>query len=269
MVFISKEAPKQTHDRLLKVVAQATIKVLDNSYAWREIPLESFPSEFSSESLAFVRDEEVWSQLVPSDDPDEELFKIFCFHFPSDVDNSGFVGWLATHLKRQFGTGVFVTCGQNLARGGIFDYLGCPLSLADVVNLELLKLVERGNQLLSQRQETPSPRALSLDGRKFNVTETAADGVVDSKTVFDFHQEGDLVWAEYAGGPIRKGCLVGTLKGNLLRFRYAQLQDNNTLDGGTSECSIEQADTGELKIVESFSWESRDGSGKNVFTEIV
>ncbi|WP_436025877.1 DUF6196 family protein [Trinickia sp. LjRoot230] len=27
--------------------------------------------------------------------------------------STSFVGWLATHLKNRFGTGVFVTCGQN------------------------------------------------------------------------------------------------------------------------------------------------------------
>ena len=32
-------------------------------------------------------------------------------------------------LKRELGTGVLVVCGQNSARGGIFDYWGVPLGL--------------------------------------------------------------------------------------------------------------------------------------------
>jgi hypothetical protein len=71
----------------------------------------------------------VWSQLVPCDDPAEELFGLFRFHFPAGVDNSGFVGWLASLLKERFGTGVFVTCGQNKDEGGIYDYWGCPFDL--------------------------------------------------------------------------------------------------------------------------------------------
>lgn len=29
------------------------------------------------------------------------------------------------------GTGVFVICGQNAARGGIYDYWGCPVELRE------------------------------------------------------------------------------------------------------------------------------------------
>lgn len=55
--------------------------------------------------------------------------RLLSFHFPSELDNSGFVGWLAGLLKRELGTGVFVVCGQNSRRGGIYDYWGCPAQL--------------------------------------------------------------------------------------------------------------------------------------------
>jgi hypothetical protein len=48
---------------------------------------------------------------------------------PAGMDNSGFVGWLATEFKRRLGTGVFVVCGQNRDRGGIYDYWGCPVQV--------------------------------------------------------------------------------------------------------------------------------------------
>lgn len=89
-----------------------------------------------------MRDDEVWSQLVPSTDPRQERFGLFRFHFSAGADNSGFVGWLASHLKRRFGTGVFVTCGQNQANGGIFDYWGVPETLAEPVFAELRQLVQ-------------------------------------------------------------------------------------------------------------------------------
>jgi len=58
------------------------------------------------------------------------------------LDNSGFVGWLATHMKRSLGTGVFVVCGQNSARGGIFDYWGCPYAIRDSFFREIEGLIE-------------------------------------------------------------------------------------------------------------------------------
>ena len=54
---------------------------------------------------------------------------MFSFHFPDGLDNSGFVGWLAGALKDRLGTGVFVVCGSDAARGGVYDYWGCPVAL--------------------------------------------------------------------------------------------------------------------------------------------
>ena len=72
-----------------------------------------------------MRDDKVWSQLVPCADQERELYTVFRFHFPNGLDNSGFVGWLASHLKARLGTGVFVICGQNSARRH-FRLLGLP-----------------------------------------------------------------------------------------------------------------------------------------------
>ncbi|MFD3699157.1 DUF6196 family protein [Streptomyces sp. NPDC058646] len=47
------------------------------------------------------------------------------------MDHSGFVGRPATHLKAEPGTGVFVVCGSNRTRGGIYDHRGRPIDLLD------------------------------------------------------------------------------------------------------------------------------------------
>jgi len=70
---------------------------------------------------------------------------IFGFHFTPGLDNSGFVGWLAAHLKARLGTGVLVVCGQNSQRGGIFDYWGAPLSVSAKVIAEIRRLRACGN----------------------------------------------------------------------------------------------------------------------------
>ena len=140
---ISFETLQQMQERLLKVIATAQMKVFDETYAFEEFPALDFPHRLSSKALAFVRDEQVWSQLVPSNDSTRELFWIFCFHFPAGLDNSGFVGWLASHLKQKLGTGVFVVCGQNSNWGGIFDYWGCPLQIGHQV-LEEVNCLRQG-----------------------------------------------------------------------------------------------------------------------------
>ncbi|WP_428025828.1 DUF6196 family protein [Arcobacter sp.] len=144
MVHISHETLEQIEKRLLKVIAQSEIKIYEGTYVFDEFPLSNFPANVDQNALALVRDSEVWSQLVPSIDKSKELFVIFSFHFDGCSDNSGFVGWLANHLKRNLGTGVFVTCGQNTNRGGIFDYWGCPAELYEDVTKELEELISKG-----------------------------------------------------------------------------------------------------------------------------
>jgi hypothetical protein len=130
---ISQENPEQTNTRLLRVMAQAECKAQHRAFAFIETPVGAFPEQRLTDALAFVRDEQVWSALVPSDDASRERFFVFSFHFPPGVDNSGFVGWLASHLKQQLGTGVMVVCGSNAQRGGIFDHWGAPLALRSSV----------------------------------------------------------------------------------------------------------------------------------------
>ena len=92
-MYISKETPEQTEKRLLSVLAQAACKVFDGSYTFVEFPLNGLNGNAKDTALALVRDEEVWSQLIPSQDASKEVFKIIRFHFPPGLDNSGFVGW--------------------------------------------------------------------------------------------------------------------------------------------------------------------------------
>lgn len=139
-MYISQETPEETHKRLLKVFSRSELIFLPGEYAFVECGANNFPHNFESTALAFVRDSEVWSALVPSTDVQAERFTVFRFHFPGGLDNSGFVGWLAAHLKRSVGTGVFVVCGQNSKRGGIFDYWGVPMEIADKVIAEFKSL---------------------------------------------------------------------------------------------------------------------------------
>ncbi|TDE37713.1 DUF6196 family protein [Actinomadura sp. 6K520] len=147
MVSVSVETAEQTEARLRDVIAQADVIVHDGAWCFEEFPAAQAP-ELTADTLAVIRDEESWSRLVPHvhGHSGAERFGVFSFHFPADQDNSGFVGWLATHLKAQLGTGVFVICGSNQARGGIYDYWGCPIDMLDeaVAVVEALRIRRPG-----------------------------------------------------------------------------------------------------------------------------
>ncbi len=116
-------------------MAHARADVLPGDYTFAEFPVAEFPAHLASlagGALALVRDEAVWSALLPASTQTraEDRYAVVCFHFAAGIPNSGFVGWLATEFKRELGTGVFVVCGHNAADGGVFDYWGIPRSVA-------------------------------------------------------------------------------------------------------------------------------------------
>ena len=130
MVSISHEKRQQTDARLRGVLAQAELERLPGAWCFSE---EQGDREATLDPLALaaIRDGEVLSQLVPAAATSGERFCVLSFHFPPGQDNSGFVGWLAGELKHALGAGVFVICGSNRARGGIYDYWGVPEALGD------------------------------------------------------------------------------------------------------------------------------------------
>ncbi len=106
-----------------------------------------------------------------------------------------------------------------------------------------------------------------LDGLRMNVVETAPNGVVGADTIFQFHQTGNDVWAEYSGGGVVRGYLVGRMDGHSLEFRYCQLERGGTVAGGHSRCEVENSE-GTIRLVEHFQWASREGGGTNVFRQL-
>lgn len=56
---------------------------------------------------------------------------------------------------------------------------------------------------------------ICYDGRRFIPKMNSENGKVNEQTIFTYHQKGKLLWAEYSGGNIFKGFLIGTVSINL------------------------------------------------------
>lgn len=124
----------------------------------------------------------------------------------------------------------------------------------------------------SAADNSPESRRLaadsSLEGRRFAAVAATGDGDVDAATLFDYHQEGTVVWATYAGGEVRLGHLVGTRSGGTLEFRYAHLTTGGDTASGHCVSRIEALPDGRLRLHETWQWESRDGAGTSVVEEV-
>ena len=108
----------------------------------------------------------------------------------------------------------------------------------------------------------------NLHNLRMNAVETDENGVIDERTIFEFRQEGRSVHAEYSGGRIERGFLVGVIAGSSFEFRYCQLEAGGVLNGGESKCELRITEDSKVQIVEHFEWASRPGGGRNVIQEV-
>jgi hypothetical protein len=109
---------------------------------------------------------------------------------------------------------------------------------------------------------------ISLEGRVFSGVENSATGEVGQSTTFTYHQDGEVIWAEYAGGAVVRGYLVGTRQAGKLNFRYAHLATNMETSTGVCESVIEVLDDGRVRFHESWAWESRPETGNSIVEEL-
>ncbi len=107
----------------------------------------------------------------------------------------------------------------------------------------------------------------SLDGRTFAASALTGPGDVDDRTLFRYRQDGEVVWADYAGGSVVRGHLVGLRRGDRLDFRYVHLDTAGGTATGHCESVVERM-SDRLRLHEQWRWESREGSGTSVLDEI-
>jgi hypothetical protein len=108
-----------------------------------------------------------------------------------------------------------------------------------------------------------------LQGRRFRVAATDANGVVSGDTVLTFGHGPDGVSARYSGGPIVEGHLLGAFDGPAsLHFCYVQIDRDGRVDAGRSTATIDRLPDDRFRITERFAWFTRPGTGINLFEEV-
>src|SRR6266536_4757375 len=102
MVTVSHERAVESERRLQAVLCAAEVEHLVGTWCFRR-----FSGDIPAGALATVRDADGWCALTPaSGRGTDERFALTVTTFDSVIENSGFVGWLATTIKRRVGSGV-------------------------------------------------------------------------------------------------------------------------------------------------------------------
>lgn len=111
---------------------------------------------------------------------------------------------------------------------------------------------------------------ISYDGRRFTSVSNSANGEVSTATVFEYRQDGRLVWATYGGGAIVFGTLIAKADElDHLDMRYQHLNTAGELMTGRCHSTPEVLPDGRLRLHEQWQWTSGDGSaGTSVIEEL-
>ena len=121
---------------------------------------------------------------------------------------------------------------------------------------------EKGRTLFEEREEP-----FSVDGRFFTAVENSESGEVSDQTIFCYHQKGNMIWAEYSGGSVAKGFLVGTMDENRgLHFTYQHLNNAGELKAGACD-SKPREENGKLRFYEQWQWTTGE-AGTSIIEEI-
>ena len=126
----------------------------------------------------------------------------------------------------------------------------------------LKKAYELGKTLFDKKEEE-----FSLEDKFFTAIENSESGEVSGDTVFSYHQKGNAIWAEYSGGSIVKGFLLGTMDENHnLHFTYQHINTEGEIKSGACD-SKPQIENGKLRFYESWKWTNGE-KGTSIIEEI-
>lgn len=111
---------------------------------------------------------------------------------------------------------------------------------------------------------------INYDNRIFKSISNSETGEVSGETRFYYHQQGNVVWAEYKGGEIIFGNLIAKVfEDDSLEMSYQHLNMQGELMTGKCLSKPEILENGKIRLYEKWEWTSGDFSkGESIIEEI-
>ena len=108
----------------------------------------------------------------------------------------------------------------------------------------------------------------NLNNKSFSLLVNSENGKVDSDTQFNYKQDENLVTADYFGGPIKYGKIIGLLNKNKLNMLYQCITTENELKAGKAIAEINLTEKGKMKLKLNWQWlEENNPSGISEYIE--
>ena len=102
---------------------------------------------------------------------------------------------------------------------------------------------------------------INLDNKTFRSLSNSDNGEVSHETIFNYNQKENIICADYSGGAILKGSLIGKVLDNEeIEFNYQHISLSFELKAGYCKSKVIIQDCGKIKLKEEWQWFTGDQS---------
>jgi len=111
---------------------------------------------------------------------------------------------------------------------------------------------------------------INLNNKKFRSVSNTDNGEVDEATIFEYHQNGKIIWATYSGGSIEFGTLMGTMDENgVISFNYQHYNNDDEYKIGKCVSTPQILSNNKIRYYEKWQWLNGDkSSGESIIEEV-
>lgn len=133
-------------------------------------------------------------------------------------------------------------------------------------------LTENGDYLsydVMEKNISISNSKINYNGKIFIPKVNSENGEADEETIFQYHQSSNILWAEYSGGEVIRGHLIGTVSDNgILNFHYQHINEKGQIRIGQCRSTPHVLENGKLELHEKWQWLNGDKSvGSSILIE--
>ena len=111
---------------------------------------------------------------------------------------------------------------------------------------------------------------INYNNKFFVSRENTENGEVSGNTIFSYYQDGNILWADYSGGEVVRGHLIGTVAENgELDFYYQHINVQKQIRVGVCHSVPKVLENGKIELSEKWKWLNGDKSeGSSLLVEV-
>ncbi len=95
---------------------------------------------------------------------------------------------------------------------------------------------------------------INFNHKTFSLLANSENGKVNTETIFEYKQDGNIVTADYYGGTIRCGKIIAVLNGTQLNMLYQCITTKNELKSGKAIAEISFTENDKIKLKLNWEW---------------